>query len=220
MLRELGVDFYRFSISWPRLLPSGFSDKVSRDGVLYYTNLIDELLRNNITPVVTLYHWDLPNRLQELGGWSNPLMSGYYLEYARVVFEYFGTKVKTWITFNGPSLICTNGYGTDMNYAPSVQFQGVMEYLCGHHILLAHSAVYDLYSRDYKPIQQGKISTSISQKLWTAGQIDRWEFFIFLFRTCGHYIILSLGRAIIEFNGRQRSSRESHAVYSKYKQNI
>lgn len=163
MLRELGVDFYRFSISWPRLLPSGFSDKVSRDGVRYYTNLIDELLLHNITPVVTLYHWDLPNRLQELGGWSNPLMTGYYLEYARVVFEYFGTKVKTWITFNGPTLICTNGYGTDMDYAPSVQFQGVMEYLCGHHILLAHSAVYDLYKRDFKPIQQGNKSIKLSQ---------------------------------------------------------
>jgi beta-glucosidase len=67
MLKFLGVDFYRFSISWPRVLPSGFPDKISKEGSEYYSKLIDELLANDIEPVVTIYHWDLPQTLQDLG---------------------------------------------------------------------------------------------------------------------------------------------------------
>lgn len=160
MLLELGVDFYRFSIAWTRLLPTGFSDKVSEDGLNYYNNIINTLLHHNITPIVTLYHWDLPQRLQELGGWPNPLMVDYFEDFARVAYQSFGDRVKIWITINEPTNVCLNGYGqtwVEGGLAPGINFHGVGEYLCAHTIIKAHARAYRLYNDTFKAEQKGTI---------------------------------------------------------------
>ncbi|KAG6455709.1 hypothetical protein O3G_MSEX009381, partial [Manduca sexta] len=161
MLRELGVDFYRFSISWPRVLPTGFDNEINIKGLKYYENLIDELLKYDIQPMVTLYHFDLPQRLQELGGWANPEIINWFVDYAKVVFDKLGPKVKYWITINQPNSICIDGYGESM-MAPAVDSKGVGEYLCIKNVLLAHAKVYRLYESQYKTKHKGSVGISLA----------------------------------------------------------
>ncbi|CAH2050920.1 unnamed protein product, partial [Iphiclides podalirius] len=143
ILAELGVQHYRFSISWPRVLPTGMSNDVNEDGVSYYSRLIDELRANDIEPVVTMYHWDLPQALQDLGGWTNPIIADYFADYAKVLFEHFGDRVKVWFTFNEPLSFCGQGYGgLD---APGSNSSGLEDYMCGHNVLRAHAAAYRMH---------------------------------------------------------------------------
>ncbi|KAJ0182235.1 hypothetical protein K1T71_001604 [Dendrolimus kikuchii] len=155
LMKELNVSYYRFSISWPRLLPTGLSNEINKDGVRYYMDLIDELKRNRIEPLVTMYHWDLPQNLQYLGGWTNPIMADYFVDYARVLFKTFGSKVQGWITFNEPLSFCHDGYGG--NDAPGGRSSGFEDYMCGHNVLRAHGMVYHLYQKEFKQEQRGYI---------------------------------------------------------------
>ncbi|KAL0861082.1 hypothetical protein ABMA27_009589 [Loxostege sticticalis] len=161
MLREIGVDHYRFSISWPRVLPSGFPNEINEQAFQYYDNLINELLTYKIEPMVTLYHFDLPQRLQDLGGWANPLSIEWFEDYAKVVFDRYADKVKFWITINQPNSICVDGYG-DKVMAPAVDAKGIGEYICIKNVLLAHANAYRLYERDYKKKYNGNVGIAIS----------------------------------------------------------
>ncbi|CAH1996365.1 unnamed protein product [Acanthoscelides obtectus] len=160
ILKDLGVDFHRFSLSWPRILPDGFARRINPDGVRFYNDFINKLLKNNIEPLVTLYHWDLPQRLQDLGGWTNPDMAVYFEEYAKIAFELFGDRVKRWITINEPHSFCefTYGYG---HGAPHIFSPGIGDYLCGKTVLIAHARAYHLYQREFKKSQGGKIGISL-----------------------------------------------------------
>lgn len=154
MVNELGVDIYRFSISWSRVLPTGFANDVNPLGINYYNNLIDELLKYNITPMVTIYHWDLPQKLQEIGGWSNAHIVDYYTDYAKVLFQYFGDRVKYWVTFNEPMQTCLEGYGGTLR-APALNKTGIAEYLCTHNLLKAHASAYHLFDKEYRSLSGG-----------------------------------------------------------------
>ncbi|KAJ2947990.1 hypothetical protein O0L34_g9782 [Tuta absoluta] len=162
ILKQLGVQFYRFSISWPRILPSGFTNEINEDGLRYYSELIDLLLANNIQPLITMYHWDLPQQLQDLGGWTNPIMADYFVDYARVLFSAFGPKVKAWTTFNEPLTFCQDGYGG--NDAPGARSSGLEDYMCAHNVLRAHGMTYRMIEREF-PQRKRDVGVGISLDL-------------------------------------------------------
>ncbi|CAB3229379.1 unnamed protein product [Arctia plantaginis] len=160
---ELGLHFYRFSISWSRLLPSGFPNHISEDGKRYYNNLIDGLLAKGIEPMVTLYHWDLPQTLQDLGGWTNPLIANWFADYARVVFRLYGDRVKTWLTINEPLIVCDASYNLGI-LAPGIRHPDAF-YLCNKIVLLAHAKAYRVYEKEFKDKYHGEVSI-VNQLLW------------------------------------------------------
>ena len=135
LMGELGISAYRFSTSWSRVLPHGGST-VNQKGLDFYSRLVDELLGRSIAPVVTLYHWDLPQELEDIGGWTNREVSERYLDYALVMADALGDRVKTWTTFNEPW--CTAYLG----YSGGVHAPGRTEPLAAlqavHHLNLAH----------------------------------------------------------------------------------
>ncbi|CAK1594679.1 unnamed protein product [Parnassius mnemosyne] len=173
MMRELGLDAYRFSLSWSRILPNGLTNKVSEAGFAFYNNYIDEMVKYGITPMVTLYHWDLPQKLQDLGGLANPLFPEWYEDYARVVFEQFGDRVKHWITFNEPREICYEGYDAGRN-APQVNATGIGSYLCAKNLVMAHARAYHAYKNDFAPSQGGVCGITICVN-WVAPLTDSEE---------------------------------------------
>ncbi|RZC93441.1 hypothetical protein C5167_026051 [Papaver somniferum] len=118
LMSKLGFDAYRFSVSWPRIFPDGLGTKVNEEGIAYYNNLIDALLDKGMQPYLTLYHWDLPNYLQEsIGGWLSDEIVKYFAIYAETCFANFGDRVKHWITLN--ELCSTSVHGYDVGtHAP------------------------------------------------------------------------------------------------------
>lgn len=160
MVKNLGVHYYRISLSWPRILPDGFSTKINKAGVKYYNKLINNLIANGIEPIVTIYHWDLPQVFSALGGWTNPVVIPYFANFARKAFRLFGDRVKIWITINEPRLICDYFKGLVGEVTQDYPL-GFSEYLCSHNILKAHAAAYHIYDKEFRPIQHGKISITL-----------------------------------------------------------
>ena len=101
LMKEMNLQAYRFSVSWPRIFPTG-KGKINPKGVEFYDNLINELIANDIEPLITLYHWDLPLELNKIGAWESNEVVNAFIDYARFMFDKFGDRVKKWITFNEP----------------------------------------------------------------------------------------------------------------------
>ncbi len=136
LLRGLGVDAYRFSISWPRVLPDGVG-KVNEEGLGFYDQLVDRLLEAGITPFATLFHWDMPLALYHRGGWLNRSIVDWFGQYAQVVVDRIGDRVQRWATLNEPQVFIGLGHYNG-NHAPGVKYSLAEMLLCGHHALLAH----------------------------------------------------------------------------------
>ena len=136
LMKEMGVRNYRFSLSWPRLLPQGVGE-VNEQGVAFYNALIDELLAAGIRPIVTLFHWDYPAALQARGAWENPESPAWFLEYATLCARRFGDRVKDFITFNEPQCFIGLGYCKGV-HAPGYVLPPSATIPMSHHVLLAH----------------------------------------------------------------------------------
>ncbi|CAL5068424.1 unnamed protein product [Urochloa decumbens] len=173
VMKDMGVDAYRFSIAWSRILPNGsLSGGVNREGVRYYNNLIDELLLKGVQPFGTLFHWDTPQALEDkYEGFLSPNITNDYKDYAEVCFKEFGDRVKHWITFNEPWTFSTSGYASGVA-APgrcsswelgrcSVGDSGKEPYIVSHHQLLAHAETVRLYKEKYQATQKGNIGITL-----------------------------------------------------------
>lgn len=134
-MKELGLGAYRFSISWPRVQPTG-SGEFNTEGIEFYSALIDELIAAGIAPVVTLYHWDLPQELEDAGGWTNRETAYRFAEYARVMARELGERVTVWTTLNEPWCSAFLGYVTGV-HAPG-RSEPVAGLQAAHHLNLAH----------------------------------------------------------------------------------
>jgi beta-glucosidase len=156
LMKKLGVKSYRFSISWSRIFPKGFGE-VNKLGIEYYKNLCDELLSAGITPCVTLYHWDLPQVLEDKGGWRNRETAEYFAEYAETLFRELGSRVNMWITLNEPFCSAMLGHATG-EHAPGIKNLSVA-YKVLHNLYLAHGlAVKRFRQGQYK----GQIGISLN----------------------------------------------------------
>ena len=135
IMQEIGLKAYRFSVSWPRILPMGRGE-INQKGIDFYSRLVDGLLEVGIDPYLTLYHWDLPQVLQDEGGWPNRTTSEAFVEYADVVSKVLGDRVKNWTTFNEPRVSAWIGY-YEGRHAPGHKNHSEFLY-AAHHLLLAH----------------------------------------------------------------------------------
>ena len=135
LLASLGLSDYRFSISWPRIQPGG-TGAVNSKGVDYYRALLDELASHDISAAVTLYHWDLPQELQDAGGWAVRDTAERFADYALIVAEQLGDRVSRWITLNEPQVVASHGY-RDGVHAPGLTDEAAAA-AATHHLLLAH----------------------------------------------------------------------------------
>ncbi|KDO33157.1 beta-galactosidase [Saprolegnia parasitica CBS 223.65] len=164
LMANMGLQHYRLSISWPRILPTGRMDHINEEGIAFYNNLIDELLAHGITPIVTLYHWDLPLALQtELDGWlGGQVVVDAFAAYARLCFERFGDRVKQWLTLNEPWCSALLGHGTG-DMAPGRKHKCKTEtYTAAHHLLLAHAHAVHVYRTAFQASQSGTIGLTLN----------------------------------------------------------
>ena len=137
LMRDLGVDSYRFSVSWPRIFPIGTEDKINQSGMDFYDRLVDTLLENNITPFVTLNHWDIPQGLEDLGGWTNRDMVQQFVKYSHYLSRGLGDRVANWITHNEPWCISFLGY-VEGRKPPGLKGAWAKSLHTAHHLLLSH----------------------------------------------------------------------------------
>ncbi|XP_020524845.1 beta-glucosidase 24 isoform X1 [Amborella trichopoda] len=171
-VKEMGLDVYRFSLSWPRILPRGnLRGGVNMEAIKHYNNLINELILHGIKPFVTLFHWDVPQALEDdYGGFLSSKIVDDFRDYCDICFREFGDRVKHWITINEGWTISVLGYD-DGIYAPgrcsigvgncSEGNSAIEPYQVAHNLILSHANAVQLYRNNYKKAQDGVLGMSI-----------------------------------------------------------
>lgn len=174
LMKNIGMDAYRFSISWTRIFPNGTGEP-NPEGIEYYNNLINALLEKGIQPYATLFHWDLPQKLEDMydGFLSNRIITEFE-RYAITCFEAFGDRVKHWITFNEPRGFTIQGYDLGVQAPGRCSIllhlfcrkgkSSVEPYIVAHNILLSHAAAYHAYHKMFKASQRGKVGIALDSK--------------------------------------------------------
>ncbi len=137
LLKKLGVNAYRFSISWPRIFPTGKENEPNQIGIDFYSRLVDTLLENQITPFITLNHWDIPQGLEDSGGWPERDIVHEFVKYSYHVSHHLGDRVKHWITHNEPWCVSYLGY-IEGRKPPGLKNNWVKSLAAAHHLLLSH----------------------------------------------------------------------------------
>ncbi|PMD19045.1 glycoside hydrolase family 1 protein [Hyaloscypha hepaticicola] len=174
LMKSYGVTAYRFSLSWSRIIPlGGKEDPINEAGLEYYQNLVDELIENEITPFVTLFHWDTPQALEDRYGGMLDKENGTdtpdFVNYARVCFERLGDRVKHWITYNEPGVYTLAGYAAGV-HAPARSSNRKLNdegdsstepFIVGHTELVSHAYAVQLYREKFQPHQKGMIGITL-----------------------------------------------------------
>ncbi|HEY5982413.1 MAG TPA: GH1 family beta-glucosidase [Anaerolineales bacterium] len=142
LIKALGIPSYGFSVAWTRILPEG-RGAVNQSGLDFYSRLVDALLEAGIQPKVTLFHWDLPQALQELGGWPARDTAGYFAEYARIVFDHLGDRVRLWATHNEPWVAAFLGHAHGLHAPGMCDYS--QAYQATHHLLLSHGKAVQVF---------------------------------------------------------------------------
>lgn len=156
-MAEMGLKAYRFSVSWPRTFPKGMGE-INQKRIDFYNSLINELKKNNIEPILTLYHWDLPQALQdEYGGWESRNIVEDFKNYCVTLFQEFGDRVKYWVTLNEQNIFTRFGYQTAM-HPPGVK-DNKLFYQVNHHANLANAIAIKEF---HKYVPDGKIGPSFA----------------------------------------------------------
>ncbi|XP_031127532.1 beta-glucosidase 47-like [Ipomoea triloba] len=167
LMTNLGVDSYRFSISWSRILPKGKLGDVNNAGIRHYNRLIDALIQKGIQPFVALSHYDIPQELEDrYGGWLSPKIQEDFSYYADICFRYFGDRVKHWVTFNEPNIVAIRGYRSGIY--PPLRCSGSFgsceagdsetePFVAAHNMILSHANATSIYKTKYQGTQGGSI---------------------------------------------------------------
>ncbi|XP_058081524.1 beta-glucosidase 18-like isoform X2 [Magnolia sinica] len=172
LMHSLGVNAYRFSISWARILPRGRTGDVNPIGIMFYNKLIDSLILRGIQPFVTLTHYDIPQQLEDrYGGWMSSQIQKEFAYFANICFRAYGDRVKLWATFNEPNIVARSGYlkGT---YPPgrcsapfgncSIGDSETEPFIAGHNMILSHAMAIDVYRKHYQHKQGGQIGIVVN----------------------------------------------------------
>ncbi|MCK6546699.1 GH1 family beta-glucosidase [Myxococcota bacterium] len=183
LMRELGVDAYRFSIAWPRIFPTG-AGEVNERGLAFYDRLVDALLEAKIRPFVTLYHWDLPQALQDVGGWTVRSVVPAFERYTEAVARRLGDRVKDWVTINEPWCIAVLGHAEGKHAPGHARWPEAL--LAAHHAMLAHGRAVKVLRRLVPGVRAGITLNLVpgvpaSDSLWDVdacrkfdGGFNRW----------------------------------------------